>query len=301
MAPAHQSLGFYRTPLARRAIHAQKRRVWPAFRGKGILVTMTYRFTQFVLCLGGLMALGACVPDAQMAATSPPVETPTIAPGAEEVYVARNDGTYTIPAIPVTEVPVQYQRQIVPFETIEPAGTIIINPAARQLHLILGKGKALRYGISVGRAGFEWSGEAIVASRKPWPTWTPPPEMIERDPKLEKWKDGQPGGPDNPLGARALYLTTKGRDYGYRIHGTPDWRSIGRNASSGCIRMINQDVIDLYNRVPDSAKVIVLTRNGKLPSGLTLPPPTPKKTKAKPAETVAAAETVPAGPISGPF
>jgi lipoprotein-anchoring transpeptidase ErfK/SrfK len=134
----------------------------------------------------------------------------------------------------------------------------------------------------VGRAGFEWSGVANVVSRKPWPTWTPPPEMIARKPELAKWEKGQPGGPTNPLGARALYLKTNGVDYGYRIHGTPEWQSIGSNASSGCIRMINQDVIDLYNRVPDGAKVIVLTRDGKIPTGLTLPPQPKKPTRVVP-------------------
>jgi hypothetical protein len=103
--------------------------------------------------------------------------------------------------------------------------------------------------------------------------------MIERKPELIKWEKGQPGGPENPLGARALYLTTNGVDYGYRIHGTPEWFSIGKNASSGCIRMINQDVIDLYERVPDGSKVIVLNADGSMPKGLTLPPPQPKKPK----------------------
>jgi hypothetical protein len=100
--------------------------------------------------------------------------------------------------------------------------------------------------------------------------------MIARDPKLAKWKDGQPGGPTNPLGARAIYLTTNGVDYGYRIHGTPEWRSIGRNASSGCIRMINQDVIDLYGRLQGGEKVVVLNRDGSYPTRLVLPPPAPK-------------------------
>lgn len=175
----------------------------------------------------------------------------------------------------------------------------------------MGKGKAIRYGIAVGKAGFEWSGEANVTNRKPWPTWTPPPEMIDRKPELAKWEKGQPGGPTNPLGARALYLTTNGRDYGYRIHGTPDWWSIGKNASSGCIRMINQDVMDLYGRVPDGARVIVLTRDGKMPTGLKLPPPAPKKKKpvevtpeaavATPRDAALPATTVGAdGPMSTP-
>jgi hypothetical protein len=145
------------------------------------------------------------------------------------------------------------------------------------LYFVTGNNRAIRYGIAVGRDGFEWSGEALVTERKPWPTWTPPPEMIERKPELAEWEDGQPGGPTNPLGARALYLTTNGVDYGYRIHGTPEWDSIGSNASSGCIRMINQDVIDLYNRVPPNAKVIVMNRDGTFPTGLTLPPPQPRR------------------------
>lgn len=104
--------------------------------------------------------------------------------------------------------------------------------------------------------------------------------MIERDPKLAKWEKGQPGGATNPLGARAIYLTSGGRDYGYRIHGTPEWKSIGRNASSGCIRMINQDVMDLYSRLTGGEKVIVLTASGEMPKGLYIPPTIrPKKTE----------------------
>jgi hypothetical protein len=129
--------------------------------------------------------------------------------------------------------------------------------------------------------------------------------MIARKPDLAKWAGGQPGGPDNPLGARALYLKTNGVDYGYRIHGTPEWRSIGRNASSGCIRMINQDVIDLYSRVPDGVKVVVLTRDGQMPTGLSLPPPAPRPVSAKPKQQPATApeptpQAAPAGPIGEP-
>jgi hypothetical protein len=182
----------------------------------------------------------------------------------------------------------------VAYETDQPVGTIIINPSTRLLYYVVGKNKAIRYGISVGRAGFEWSGEAIVADKKPWPTWTPPPEMIARDPaKYSQWAKGQPGGPTNPLGARAIYLTSGGKDYGYRIHGTPEWKSIGRNASSGCIRMINQDVIDLYGRLQGGEKVIVLTAAGEMPKGLYIPkPPAPKKVAAP-----APAPVVPAGAV----
>ncbi len=211
-------------------------------------------------------------------------------------YVARRDGSFEVPAIPLDRLPTQYQRQSVYYPTDEVPGTVIINPAARHLYLVTGDNTALRYGISVGREGFEWSGTATVANRRPWPTWTPPPEMIERKPELAKWENGQPGGLTNPLGARALYLKTNGVDYGYRIHGTPEWQSIGSNASSGCIRMINQDIIDLYARVPDSAKVIVLTRNGAVPNGLTLPPPAPRRVaKAPPATPIE-----PSVPVLGP-
>ncbi|AWB48066.1 L,D-transpeptidase [Gemmobacter aquarius] len=239
----------------------------------------------FRLATAALAALflSGCVPDQAMidAGLAKPPE-PKIEQG---VYVSSMDGRFTLPAVPVEKVPPEFQRQTVYYPTDQAPGTIIIDTAARHLYLVTGKNMALRYGISVGKAGFEWSGEALITNRKEWPTWTPPPEMIDRKPELEKWKDGQPGGLENPLGARALYLTTNGIDYGYRIHGTPEWFSIGRNASSGCIRMINQDVIDLYARVQDGAKVIVLNRDGSIPTKLTLPPPAPKK--PKPAATPA--------------
>jgi lipoprotein-anchoring transpeptidase ErfK/SrfK len=238
----------------------------------------------------GLLALTACV-DPTMGPTSASQSLPK---PEENVYLATMDAGIAIPALPVEEIPASHRRQVVKYETDQPVGTIIINPSTRLLYYVVGKDKAIRYGISVGRAGFEWSGEAIVADRKPWPTWTPPPEMIARDPaKYSKWANGQPGGPTNPLGARAIYLTSGGKDYGYRIHGTPEWKSIGRNASSGCIRMINQDVIDLYGRLKGGEKVIVLTASGEMPKGLYIPkPPAPKKAAAP--EPVVPAGAVPA-------
>ena len=240
--------------------------------------------------------LAGCVPDQAMIEAG--LAEPPAAKVASGAYVARQDGSFAIPAIPLDRLPTEYQRQTVYYPTDEAPGTVIINPAARHLYLVTGDNTAVRYGISVGRAGFEWSGTANVANRKPWPTWTPPPEMIERKPELAKWENGQPGGPTNPLGARALYLKTNGVDYGYRIHGTPEWQSIGSNASSGCIRMINQDIIDLYARVPDSAKVIVLTRDGQVPTGLTLPPAAPKRV-AKAATPPPPSPTLPPAPPAG--
>lgn len=173
-------------------------------------------------------------------------------------YTARTDAGYRIPAIPVSQLPRKYQRQIVRYETKEKPGTIIVDPNAKFLYFVLPENKAVRYGIGVGRAGFEWKGTARVAMKREWPVWTPPSEMIARQPELAKWRNGQPPGITNALGARALYLFNKGGDTGYRLHGTPEWKSIGKAMSSGCIRLINQDVIDLYNRAEVGAKVIVL-------------------------------------------
>ncbi|HHX89143.1 MAG TPA: L,D-transpeptidase [Paracoccus sp.] len=175
-------------------------------------------------------------------------------------YTARRDGAHTLPAVPIDQVPAWLHRQVVPFETGEAPGTIVIRQDQGLLHLVLEDGYALRYGISVGREGLDWRGEAEIYRTAHWPTWTPTPNMIRRDPSLERWADGQPGGPRNPLGARALYLRTRGSgaDEGIRIHGTPDWRSIGHRASSGCFRMINHDVIDLYGRVGRGTRVVVL-------------------------------------------
>ncbi|WP_435259273.1 L,D-transpeptidase [Thioclava sp. FR2] len=276
---------------------------------------MAYASVRVLIGAGVLAGLSACVPTTTTTSTSTkePAALKAEVP-AEGVYLATSDDGFNVPQVPVEKVPDEFERQIVDYETAEVPGTIVINPAEKHLYFVTGKGKAIRYGIAVGKSGFEWHGVANITNRKHWPTWTPPPEMIERKPELAKWEKGQPGGPTNPLGARALYLTTNGRDYGYRIHGTPDWWSIGKNASSGCIRMINQDVMDLYNRVPDGAKVIVLTRDGKMPTGLKLPPPAPKKKApaATPAPAVAtaaeaatvatpAASTAPAdGPMSTP-
>lgn len=248
------------------------------------------RFSARLLAVTALgFTLSACVTDPALTGAAPAVKTADLPKGAkliDGVYASKSDSQFTVPAVPVEKVPTEFQRQTVAYETDQPVGTIIINPAAKHLYLVTGKNRAVRYGIAVGKAGFQWSGEALITGRKNWPTWTPPEEMIERKPELAKWEEGQPGGLENPLGARALYLTTNGVDYGYRIHGTPEWASIGKNASSGCIRMINQDVMDLFDRVPDGTKVIVLNADGSMPKGLTLPPPQPKK--AKPAEPTAA-------------
>jgi lipoprotein-anchoring transpeptidase ErfK/SrfK len=141
-------------------------------------------------------------------------------------------------------------RTVVSFPTNQKPGTVIVSTSQRRLYLVLGNGQALRYGIGVGREGFTWSGVATVTAKREWPDWTPPAEMLRRKPELPRH---MAGGPDNPLGARALYLG----DSLYRIHGSNEPHTIGTAATSGCIRLTNDDVIDLYSRVPVGATVIV--------------------------------------------
>ena len=145
----------------------------------------------------------------------------------------------------------RYQRQVVDYRGPEKPGTVIINTPERLLYLIEPAGKAIRYGIGVGRPGFTWAGVKTVTMKKEWPDWRPPEEMLHRKPELPHF---MPGGPENPLGARALYLG----DTLYRIHGSNEPWTIGSQVSSGCIRMRNEDVIDLYNRVPVGTRVIVI-------------------------------------------
>ena len=166
------------------------------------------------------------------------------------------------------EVPEAFRRQVVSFRTAEKPGTIIIDSNQHYLYLVQPGFKAIRYGIGVGREGFGWAGIVRVGRTAEWPSWTPPPEMVARDPKAAKHAGGMEGGPDNPLGARALYLYTGDEDTGYRIHGTPEPWSIGLNVSSGCIRMNNDDVVDLYSRVAVGAKVIVLMQGAALYKGV---------------------------------
>jgi lipoprotein-anchoring transpeptidase ErfK/SrfK len=171
---------------------------------------------------------------------------------------------FPIPAAPLSRINPAYLRARVAVRTREAPGTIIVDPRSRYLYLVEGEGTALRYGVGVGRQGFAWSGTATVNSKQAWPDWYPPKEMIERQPELKRSLVqlqsglGMPGGPRNPLGARALYLWQNGKDTLYRIHGTTEPWTIGTNASSGCIRMINQDAIDLYDRVALGTRVIVM-------------------------------------------
>jgi lipoprotein-anchoring transpeptidase ErfK/SrfK len=156
-------------------------------------------------------------------------------------------------------VPFEFRRQTVSYATNERAGTIVIDTRAHFLYFVLGDGRAIRYGVGVGRTGFGWKGTVRVGNKAEWPGWTPPPAMVAREARRgNRLPAYMPGGPDNPLGARALYLYRDGADTGYRIHGTSEPWTIGLNVSSGCIRLNNSDVTDLYERASVGAKVIVI-------------------------------------------
>lgn len=146
-------------------------------------------------------------------------------------------------------------KKLVDYQTNQPRGTIIVNTKERMLYFVMGDGQAMRYGVGVGRQGFSWNGSAKIARKAKWPAWRPPAEMRKREPHLPVYMEG---GPDNPLGARALYLFQGGRDTLYRIHGTSQPQTIGLAVSSGCIRMLNEEVIDLYQRVGIGARVVVI-------------------------------------------
>lgn len=177
-------------------------------------------------------------------------------------YATLPDGEYTWPAINYKAFDPKFLRQVVDYKSGEKPGTVIIDPYNYFLYWTLTPKKALRYGIGVGRAGYAWSGDAMIRVKRLHPIWRPPREMIARKPSLERyWKDGMKAGLRNPLGARAMDLWQGSTDTLYRIHGTSQPNSIGRSVSSGCIRMWHQDVIDLFERVPLRTKVIVLRKD----------------------------------------
>jgi lipoprotein-anchoring transpeptidase ErfK/SrfK len=188
-----------------------------------------------------------------VASTALPVQAAGLfpPPAGMSVSTSRADNNGLTLYRKVVRLDAKYMRQVVPFRSEEPVGTIIVMTGQKFLYLILGDGKAMRYGIGTAKDGFEWSGTHKITRKAEWPGWTPPAEMKLRRPDLP---DYMPGGIRNPLGARALYI---GNTL-YRIHGTTEPWTIGTDVSSGCIRLVNDDVIDLYDRVKIGAKVIVL-------------------------------------------
>src|SRR3954470_22641392 len=167
---------------------------------------------------------------------------------SEELQIIEQPGY--IPTPEEEMLPAEYRPQMVFFRSTEPAGTIVVQTQERFLYIVQGNDRAIRYGVGVGREGFQWQGLLKITRKQEWPDWRPPPEMIERQPYLPRF---MAGGPGNPLGARALYLG----DTVYRIHGTNQPKTIGHAVSSGCFRLVNGDVTDLYDRIPVGTKVIV--------------------------------------------
>ncbi len=192
----------------------------------------------------GLFALAACITALTLSLGSA---------SAQRDYSNLDDQPGFVPNEAEEQPDPQYQRQMVLYRTSEPPGTLIVHTSERFLYLVQGNGRALRYGIGVGREGFQWQGLLKISRKQEWPDWTPPPEMIQRQPYLPRF---MAGGPGNPLGARALYLGATV----YRIHGTNQPQTIGSAVSSGCFRLVNNDVIDLFERVPVGTKVVVRQR-----------------------------------------
>ena len=174
------------------------------------------------------------------------------------MYGPIDDEPFPVPAVDTRKIDPEFLRQEVAYDGPERPGTIVVVPEERHLYFVAEGGRAIRYGVGVGREGFGWSGRATIKRKAPWPTWTPPAEMVARDERAAKYAGGMPGGLENPLGARAMYLFQGNRDTLYRLHGTNEPWSIGQAVSSGCVRMLNQDVIDLYQRVPVGTPVIVV-------------------------------------------
>lgn len=225
------------------------------------------RFHLALLALGPLaVSLGACVseraerPPGQLAALTPPTSaggvTPMVIPPSPPYFPPgpERDREW-LKLAPTAAVDPALAKTIVDYPSKEKPGTIIVSTAEKRLYLVMAGGQAMRYPVSVGKEGASWSGTANVDRKMEWPDWNPPKEMLERKPELPKRLEG---GPLNPIGARSLFLAQNGKDTLFRIHGTNEPDKIGQSVSSGCIRMLNEDAMDLYNRVPIGTKVVVL-------------------------------------------
>ena len=201
----------------------------------------------------GTVGLGGC-------ATVPATTNLLPASKAKSIYGAVPNEKFPVPAVDLSRLPRRFYRKQVVNPTGAAAGTVVVDTSRFYLYFVESGDRAMRYGVGLGRAGFEWSGRGRIAWKRKWPTWTPPDEMIAREPHLAKYSaenGGMKPGLNNPLGARALYIFQGNRDTLYRLHGTMEVESIGKAVSSGCVRLLNQDVIDLYDRVPNGAPIIV--------------------------------------------
>jgi lipoprotein-anchoring transpeptidase ErfK/SrfK len=208
---------------------------------------------------GAALALSACSSTGKTRLDNPNV-IQVDEPWASH-YSTRVDNGFTIPGIDIRKIPQKFWRQEVDYDGREAPGTIVVNTTERFLYLVQPGGRAMRYGVGVGREeGLNFRGSAVIARKAEWPRWTPTANMIRTQPeRYGPVAAGMEGGLKNPLGARALYLYRNGKDTHFRLHGTVEPYTIGQSVSSGCIRLINQDIIDLYNRVPTGTRVIVVS------------------------------------------
>lgn len=207
--------------------------------------------------IGALALAGCSTTGATRSAVATEPVRPAIPAEVLALYAARPEEEYPVPAADISQLNPIFYRQEVENITGEAEGTVVVDTPNYFLYWTMPNGRAMRYGVGLGRAGFEWNGRATIAYKRKWPVWTPPGEMIDRQPELEMYRNGQPPGLLNALGARALYIHQGNRDTLYRLHGTMDVASIGKAVSSGCVRLLFQDVIDLYDRVPSGSPIVV--------------------------------------------
>ncbi len=210
----------------------------------------------------GALVLAGCTSTRETARLARPAAPPPVTPA---MYQAMPNERFAIPEVDVSQVAPQWWRSEVDYPTTEKVGTVIVDTPNRYLYHVRSGGRAMRYGVGVGRDGFLWSGRGHIAYKREWPRWNPPDEMVARQPELEPVSianGGMAPGLDNPLGSRALYIHQGNRDTIYRIHGSPEFWTIGRAVSSGCIRLLNQDVIHLADHVRDGSAIVVIPDPG---------------------------------------
>lgn len=255
------------------------------------------------------LGLAACAPAQETTAPAAPTRSAEV----PAIYQARQDRgpdgeVIEIPAVRAAYLNDRNRRQTVPYNGSEPAGTIVVDPYARVLYHVQPGGQAMRYGVAVGRAGKGFEGSATIARKASWPSWRPTDNMIRTEPELySQFAGGLSGGMHNPLGSRALYLYQGSRDTYYRIHGTMDPSSIGKATSAGCIRLFNQDIMDLFEQVPNGTQVTVRSQSDSLraegpmietPEGYVIPAAEMEQATGVPAATAAAAPGMAAAPAT---
>jgi lipoprotein-anchoring transpeptidase ErfK/SrfK len=212
----------------------------------------------------------AAIPASPPPSPANPAMMDAVEPQYSAIYAEIKDTNFTVPAVKLAQIDPAFLRKNIAYLTKEAPGTVVIDPANHFLYHVEEGGRATRYGVGVGREGFGWAGEARIKSKQEWPDWNPPKEMLGRRPDLMKSMVelqsgvGMHGGPANPLGARAMYLWQGNKDTYFRIHGTNEPWTIGLSQSSGCIRMINQDAMDLYQKTPIGTRVVVLAYPGAI-------------------------------------